>query len=298
MWLRQELGEIKIDSLSVRQQLDLLQNNEYLNCNVNHLVQSRLSFVQSDKNTTLGLSTISRLQQEITIVWNNIYSYIATYFPLVWSEVQKDNFFPNIPIISRNQFDIKEQDSRINSFRHFIEVCKTLVYRGTLRLPFSQNIALSNIFQKLLHSCQLSDRPGKNSIAEQRRIIFLQNWQQKLVLRKSLLEFLKSKLIAVSPRNNIKKGSALVTESKSKSYIARKINIQTLPVPHLKTEVSHQSLSSVETTFSSYLHRQNLNPPTFIGLKLKFDTDESEDNCSTINSEDSIWEPTFKKRKT
>ena len=295
MWLRQELGEIEINSLSVRQQLDLLQNNEYLNCNVNYLVQSRLSCTQSEKNTTPGLSIISRLQQEITIVWNNIYLYIATYFPLVWTEVQKVKFFPNTPFIFGKQFDFKEQDNRINSIRQFLEVSRTLVFGGSLRLPFSQDTVLLDIFHKLLRSCQLSDIPGRNSIAGQRRVIFLQNWIQKLVLRNSLPRFLKSELTIVSPRQHIKEKPVLITESKS--YIAKRINIQPAPSLHLNTEKSIQSVPSVETTFSSYLHRQTVNPPQFIGLKLKFDTDDSENSCSTINSENSIWEPAFKKRK-
>jgi len=299
MWLRKELGEIKINSLSIRQQLDLLQNNAYVSCNFNNLVQARISFIQLDKSTTPGLSGISRIQREINLVWHNIYLYIATFFPLVWAEIRKINFFPDIQTTFGHQLDLKEQDTRIRIFQNFLEVCRSLVFGGSLRLPFSQDTSLLEIFNNLLCYCQITDIPGKASIAGQRRVIFLQNWIRKLVLRNSLSSFLNSTVPASeSPQKVIepfKQKPNPITASKS--YIAKEIHIQSIPIPPFKTEELDQSPLSIETTFSSYLHRQTKHSLPFIGLKLKFDTDESDDNCSTIHSEDSIWKPTFAKRR-
>ena len=297
MWLHQELKEINIESLSVRQQLDLLQNNGYVTCNINYLIQARLFISQSDTYANSGLSALSRLQQESDIVWNNIYLYIETYFPLVWSETKKLNFFPTIPTFSGKEFDPKqEQDNKIQSLQYFIEACRTLVYGGILRLPFSQDSFLSNLFQKLLIACQLSDIQGRASIAGQRRVIFLQQWIQKLVLRNSLPVFINSTLNTGSPQRSIKAIPIPITAPRA--YIAKKIHIQSVPSSNLKPENLEGSISSDTTTFSSYLHRHDKNSSSFIGLKLKFEKDDSEDSYSTIHSEDSIWKPAFKKRKS
>jgi len=84
MWLRQEFKEIKIESLSVRQQLDLLQNKEYVTCNINYLIQARLSLSQSDNYANSGFSVLSRLQQESGIACNN---YIFIYSDIFSSSV-------------------------------------------------------------------------------------------------------------------------------------------------------------------------------------------------------------------
>jgi len=296
MWLHQELKEINIESLSVRQQLDLLQNNGYVTCNINYQIQARLFISQSDTYGKSGLSAFSRLQQESDIVWNNIYLYIETYFPLVWSETKKLNFFPTIPTISGKEFDPKEQDNKIQSLQYFIEACRTLVYGGVLRLPFSQDSLLSKLFYNLLLACQLSDIQGRASIAGQRRVIFLQKWIQKLVLRNSLPAFINSTLTTGSPQRSIKAVPIPITAPKA--YIAKKIHIQSIQPSNLKPEFLEGSISSDTTTFSSYLHRNNKNSSSFIGLKLKFEKDDSEDSYSTIDSEDSIWKPAFKKRKS
>ena len=81
----------------------------------------------------------------------------------MWSAIKKLNFFPIVPTFFGKQFDPKEQDNRIQSFQYFIEACRTLVYGGILRLPFSQDILLSELFHKLLLACQLSDIQGRAS---------------------------------------------------------------------------------------------------------------------------------------
>jgi len=265
-------------------------------CNINYLIQARLFISQSDTYATSGLSVLSRLQQESDIVWNNIYLYIETYFPLVWSETKKLNFFPIIPTFSGKELNPKEQDTKIQSFQYFIEACRTLVYGGILRLPFSQDNLLSKLFQKLLLACQLSDIQGRASIAGQRRVIFLQQWIQKLVLRNSLPVFINSTLNTGSPQRSIKAIPIPITAPRA--YIAKKIHIQSVPSSNLKPENLEGSISSDTTTFSSYLHRHDKNSSSFIGLKLKFEKDDSEDSYSTIHSEDSIWKPAFKKRKS
>jgi len=296
MWLHQELDKVKINSLSVRQQLDLLQDNAYVICNLNSLVHAHLSFGQSNTTTASGLSALSRLQREINITWNNIYAYIATYFPSVWSEVGESTLFPKIPIIFGKQFEPKILEARIRSCQQFIEICKTLVYGGSLRLPFSQNSVIINIHQKLLCSCQISDISGKASIAGQRRIIFLRNWIQKLVVRHSLQNFLLSTTNFSPFQCRIKTESVPITETKS--YVVKEIPIQTCPLIQSDSKVLSKSSSSVNTTFTSYLNQQNRNSSKFIGLKLKFDSELSDDDCSTINSDDSIWETTFKRQKS
>ena len=267
-----------------------------MTCNINYLIQARLFISQLDTYAISGLSALSRLQQESDIAWNNIYLYIETYFPLVWTETKKLNFFPTSPTFSEKEFDPKEQDNKIQSLQYFLEACRTLVYGGTLRLPFSQDNLLSNLFQKLLLACQLSDIQGRASIAGQRRVIFLQKWIQKLVLRNSLPVFINSTLTTGSPQRSIKAVPIPITAPKA--YTAKKIHIHSVHSSNPKPEHSEGSISSDTTTFSSYLNRHDKNSSTFIGLKLKFEKDDSEDSYSTIQSDDSIWKPAFKRKKS
>lgn len=61
----------------------------------------------------------------------------------------------------------------------------------------------------------------------------------------------------------------------------------------------HLSLSpqSCDTTFSSYSNKQYQNSSKFVGLKLKFDSEDSDSSCQSGNSGNSIWKPVFKKKK-
>ena len=81
-------------------------------------------------------------------------------------------------------------------------------------------------------------------------------------------------------------------------YIISKIPISRINSPTNKQfKPSPHSSASIDTSFSTYLKSKNLQPPNFVGLKLKFNSDSSESGYSTEDSNNSVWQPVFKKDK-
>jgi len=295
MWLKKELLALQVDNLSIRQQLDILQDNAYIRCNLHSIVSSKstLNLVTKKENFTNP-----RYAQEINIAWDNICSYLRIAFSEVWETICINNVFPTNTITLDTLPKIQDLDKKINSCKQFIEVIRSLVYGTYLRLPFSQDIQLQKLHSSLLISCQKSDSSGFNNIAGQKRIIFLQNWIEKLVITSSLPSYFITILKYSSPDKLIKKEPAQVTERK---YIVTKHpGSDYLPI-HTKNNIdSSPSLQSCNTTFSSYLKKQHPGSSKFVGLKIKFDSEDSDSSSFSESSDEehSIWKPVFKKRKT
>jgi len=215
----------------------------------------------------------------------------------VWEAICINNVFPTNTITLDTLPKIQDLDKKINSCKQFIEVIRSIVYGASLRLPFSQDTQLQKLHSNLLISCQKSDSSGFNNIAGQKRIIFLQNWIDKLVITSSLPSYFIAILKYSSPDKFIKKEPAQVTERK---YIVTKL--PGLDYPPLQTKIninSPSSLPSCNTTFSSYLKRQHPRSSKFVGLKIKFDSEDSDSSSFSESSDErSIWKPVFKKRKT
>jgi len=58
-----------------------------------------------------------------------------------------------------------------------------------------------------------------------------------------------------------------------------------------------QSPQSLNNKFSSYINKNQNQSSKFVGLKIKFDLETSDNSSYTDNSESSVWEPFFKKNK-
>jgi len=297
MWLEKELLALQVDNLSTRQQLDLLQDNAYIRCNLNSIVSSKsaLNLVTKKDKSTNG--TNPRYAQEINIAWDNICSYLRLAFSEVWEAICNNNVFPTNTITLDTLPENQDLDKKINSCKHFIEVIRSLVYGTYLRLPFSQDIQLQKLHSHLLISCQKSDSSGFNNIAGQKRIIFLQNWIEKLVITSSLTSYFITILKYSSPDKFIRKEPVQVTERK---YIVTKHpGSDYLPLQNKNNIDSSPSLQSCTTTFSSYLRKQHPRSSEFVGLKIKFDSEVSDSSSFSESSDDhSIWKPVFKKKKT
>jgi len=254
-----------------------------------------LNLVTKKENSTNG--TNPRYAQETNIAWDNICSYLRIVFYEVWEAICINNVFPTNTITLDTLPKIQDLDKKINSCKQFIEVIRSIVYGASLRLPFSQDTQLQKLHSNLLISCQKSDSSGFNNIAGQKRIIFLQNWIDKLVITSSLPSYFIAILKYSSPDKFIKKEPAQVTERK---YIVTKL--PGLDYPPLQTKIninSPSSLPSCNTTFSSYLKRQHPRSSKFVGLKIKFDSEDSDSSSFSESSDErSIWKPVFKKRKT
>jgi len=251
------------------------------------------------KKEYIGEKLSSRYVQEINIAWDNICSYIQLAFPKVWYALRVNE------VICEDTIDINllhhSQDltKKIHSCKQAIEVFRTIIYGGSLRISFSQNKQIQKLFSDLLFACQTTDVPGINLIASQKRIAFLQNWIEKLVLKSSLPSFLIKNIICdtgtITP-NLKKKEPAQVTDKK---FTVTKLSRPRINLLQSNKDIAtnSQSSQSLNTTFSSYIDRQT-KPPNFVGIKIKFDSDTSSSESDTENSVNSIWNPVFKKRKT
>jgi len=296
MWLREELQKIQINSLSIRQQLDLIQDNAYIRSNLNSIIStSNVLASVGTQRKHFGDAHGVRIIKEIILAWNNIRDYFGYLFPIIWKIIEDSDVIiegfseTNLPP------SIRDINLRIQSCKKIIEVSKTLVYGGALRIPFSQDSSILNLHTELLSLCQKSDISGANSTSGQNRVSFLQNWLEKLVLKHSISTYFLEQIGVSSPKILIKTEPVPVSTAK--------FTVSKIPILKNKgcdnSQVSDNSLSSksVATTFSAYLNSDIHKTPKFVGLKIKFDSDSSVDSCSSVDSEDLVWDSVFKKRK-
>jgi len=298
MWLREELLALQIDNLSTRQQLDLLQDNAYVRHNLNLLSNIGFALIRASKAETSSQDKeiCSRHAQESDFAWNNIRTYLWSAFPVVWKAICDSNILLENTIKSDSSFRSQNINIRVQSCRKILEVFRTLVYGGSLRPLFSQDFHIQQLYIKLLHSCQISDISGKENTAGQYRIIFLQNWIEKLVNNSSEPSLPPAdKILVSSPKKSLNKQSALVSNTKFfVSEIPQPKSRSSFDKDDLKSTLSSQTLN---TTFSSYLRKPHIQSTKFVGIKIKFDSDSSIDSGCTEDSDKSVWKPVFKKRK-
>jgi len=296
MWLQEELLALQVENLSIRQQLDLLQDNSYVRCNLTSLINTgAVSNLNIRENSSVEKNP-SRHVQEANLAWNNILSYFYLAFPEVWKAIRDSNILPGNT--TNLDFCIELQDINIGvqSCKKILEIFRTLVYGGSLRPHFSKNYCVQQLHLSLLQACQSSDISGKDNISGQYRVTFLQNWIEKLVINSSLPSFFIHKLPVSPPKIHPCKQSGIVSETK---YIVSKIPESKPPSLYSKGGAEFKpSSQTINTTFSSYINKCHTQSSKFVGIKIKFNSDSSVGSDSTAESENSIWQPTFKKRKT
>jgi len=228
-------------------------------------------------------------------VWNNILSYLKLLFPIVWENIGYSNVFQGDFPDKVFSFNTKDINLRIQSCKKIIEVSKTLVYGGSLRLPFSQDIYTQNLHKLLLVSCQISEVSGAKIIAGQNRVIFLQSWLEKLIFGHPLSNYLDKHTRFLSPVRPLKQKLAQVTDTK---YTVSKIPLLNHKVSkNLAIGTSTTSSDSGNTSFSAYLNKDKFKIPQFVGVRIKFDSDHSDSSYSSKDSQNSIWRPVFKKKR-
>jgi len=295
MWLRKELQKIQINSLSIRQQLDLIQDNAYIRSNLNSIISTSNVLASVGIQNNLGDAHEIRIIREIDLAWNNIRDYFSFLFPIIWKIIGDSDVVTSSFSEIKLPPSIKDIKIRIQSCKKIIEVSKTLVYGGALRIPFSQDLSIRNLYTELLSLCQKSDISGAHSISGQNRVSFLQIWLEKLVLKYSISTYFIEQIGLNSPKLLIKAEPAQVSTTK--------FTVSKIPIPKSKicnpSQLSDDppSSNSTDTTFSAYLNSDIHKTPKFVGLKIKFDSESSDSSCSSANSEDSVWDPVFKRRK-
>ena len=296
MWLGTELQKLQLNSLSIRQQLEIIQDNEYIRCNLSRLFNISIQIRDVDKNTNPSDALSKKISKEVNLVWTNILSYLKLLFPIVWKDIGRSNVLQEFFSDKVFSFNTRDINLRIQSCKKVIEVSRTLVYGGSLRLPFSQDIYTQNLHKFLLISCQKSDVSGEKIIAGQNRILFLQSWLGKLISGHSLFNYLNNHTKFLSPARPLKRKSAQVSDTK---YTISKIpilNHKIVENPVVGTSPTTSS-DSGNTSFSAYLNRDKFKTPQFVGLRIKFDSDHSDSSYSSKDSQNSIWNPVFKKKK-
>jgi len=295
MWLREKLLALQVDNLSIRQQLDLLQDNAYIRCNLEILTKIGIALNRASHEETSTKETNSRYAKESNIAWINIRSYIHLAFPVVWKAICDSNILFESTIKSDHLVLLQDINIRVQSCKKFLEVFKTLVYGGSLRPHFSQDIHIQQLYISLLQSCQISDISGKENTAGQYRITFLQNWIEKLVINSSNSCCTTDNILFSSPKHQLKKQSILVSDTKFLVSEIPKPKARTLSHKNeLKSVLSSQTLN---TTFSSYIRKPHIQSTKFVGIKIKFDSDSSIASDCTDSSDSSVWKPAFQKRK-
>jgi len=296
MWLREELQKIQTNSLSVRQQLDLIQDNAYIRCNLHSIISTSNFFVTVNKQAgNSGDAHRIRVIKEFNLAWDNIQTYLNTFFPIVWKAICESDALLINSTETNPPPSIRDINLRTQSCKKILEVAKTLVYGGSLRLPFSQDSRVQHLYRILLLSCQHSDISGINLVSGQNRISFLQTWLEKLVLKHSLSSYFIEQIGFSSPK--------IIFRSEPAQITATKFTVSKIPIikgnicGNLNSLDSPQSPKSADTTFSEYINSDKQKPPEFVGLKIKFTSENSDSSCSTDDSENSVWDPVFKKRK-
>jgi len=175
MWLQKELLALQVNNLSTRQQLDLLQENAYVRCNLNSLLNSGTAASLATKEEISKKEISFKYVNEANIAWNNILSYFRLAFPVVWKAICDSNILPGNTTDLVFSIQLQDINIGVQSCKKVLEVFKTLVYGGSLRSHFSQNLCIQRLYLNLLQSCQSSDISGKDNISGQFRINFLQN---------------------------------------------------------------------------------------------------------------------------
>jgi len=298
MWLKKELCAIKTDNLTVRQQIDYIQDNAYLRCNISGIVGIKVSLSKLHSTSAIEKNIKQRFNWEIEAVWSNITDYIITFFPSVWSILQRYNLFPTVQAIPTSPIDVVNIDSRIQSYRYFTEICRSITYGGALRFPFDRNSTVVNIHLELLHLCRATDISGRLFIANQNRILFLQDWLEKLIASSSLDTYLISCTPTKSPEISFKREPRTISTSKTSppQFLSKKENNS--PIKKFSIlETSSSSSNSDHTSFSSYFNRQQSPDVNTFNRKIKFDSDDSDPGDLSDSSDNSIWKPIFRNIK-
>jgi len=296
MWLQEELLKLQVNNLSIRQQLDLLQDNAYVRHNLNSIVNSSTASSLANKDASTIKGEVSSYAKKGNFAWKNILSYLRLAFPEVWKVICDSKIIPENTINFSVFIQLQDIKAGVQSCKKVLEVFKTLVYGGSLRPHFSQNRCIQQLYTSLLFVCQSSDISGKDSISGQYRILFLQNWIEKLVNTSLFPSFSPNNTSFSSPKTHLDKKSALVSDTK---YIVSKIpGFKPCSNSNIGEILSTSSSQTANTSFSSYINKHHTQSSKFVGIKIKFNSDNSSTSDTSEASDCSIWESPFKKRKT
>jgi len=265
MWLQKELQQICIKEFALRQKLDLIQDNAYIDYNLKRLIL--LSIAPEHSNEGKWQYIAPRCNS----YWFNIVGYIKRFFIDVYDIVEKTGFLQVESISLGENNSIKVLGERIQSCKSFLEICRSVTYLGQLREPLSRHTANFELFQLLQIKTKYSDPPGNKLIPLGNRVLFIRSWIEKLVL-KNQSNYTVSVWTPI-PIFPVKKEDSENQDTTS-SVKSRK----------------RKDISVVSTTKPEF-HFSRIQTKT-IRLSELFNSEDSDSQTSS----DSIWDSPFKKK--
>jgi len=173
MWLRKELQTICLKEFTIRHQLDLLQDNAYIRFNVLHLTELEFEADTEHKEW----DTISAY---CDWYWSNFVEYLK-FFPEIYSFlVQKEFLSESHTLVQRYNFRLVLKH-RVKTCATFLEICRSIAYRGIIRDSIAKCSNYKQIFCILSERSRYTDPPGFKLLALDNRISFIRGWLTKLV---------------------------------------------------------------------------------------------------------------------
>jgi len=266
MWLRKEIQQICIKDFELRQQLDILQDNAYIQFNLRNLVSLHLP------SDSAAEGRWSYVAPRCNSYWYNIVGYIKFCFPTIYDILDQKEFLRFAPIVLRKENFSTILHERIISIKSFIEISRSITYFGQLREPHSRSLINRELTHILSEQCKYSDPPGSKLIHFGNRIQFIRSWLEKLVLKNQSNYTVSCwKPVPIFPKisqRNYSGNSPTTKNSPSSGEV--------IPVVSASKPSYHFSKIQLKTVRLSDIFQGN-------------------DSDSTSSS-DSVWEPPFKKQ--
>ena len=265
MWLRKETQQICIKEFELRQQLDIIQDNAYIQFNLRNLV---LLSLPSDTATEGRWSYVA---PRCNSYWYNIVGYIKSCFPKIYDILDQKKFLHFAPIVLRKDNSSIILQERILSIKSFIEICRSVTYFGTLREPQARSLVNQELFHIFSEKCKYTDPPGSNLIHLGNRIQFIRSWMEKLVLKNQSNYTISCwEPVPIFPKIESRNSSTTSPTIEDNS------SGEVIPVVSASKPSYHFSKIQLKTVRLSDIFQEN-------------------DSDSTSSS-DSVWEPPFKKQ--
>jgi len=265
MWLRKEIQQICTKEFELRQQLDIIQDNAYIQFNLRNLV---LLSLPSDTATEGRWSYVA---PRCNSYWYNIVGYIKSCFPKIYNILDQKKFLRFAPIVLRKENCAIILQERTLSIKSFLEICRSVTYFGILREPLTRSLSNKELFHTFSEQCKYTDPPGSKLIHLGNRIQFIRSWLEKLVLRNQSNYTISCwEPVPIFPK----------VERKSPSTTS----------PIIEDNSSGEVIPVVSDSKPSYQFSK-------IQLKtIRLSDIFQENDSDSTSSSDSMWEPPFKKQ--
>jgi len=264
MWLQKELQQICIKEFALRQKLDLIQDNAYIDYNLRQLVLLSIA----PEHSTEG--KWHYIAPRCNSYWYNITGYLKRFFSDVYDIVEKTGFLKVESVVLRKDNFIKLLGDRILSCKSFLEICRSITYSGQLREPLARSTTNKDLFLLLQEKCKYSDPPGNKLIPLGNRVHFIRSWIEKLVIKNQTNYTISCwKPIPIFP---LKEEHITLRRDLSESLKKRK----GIPVVSASKPEFHFSKIQAKTVRLSEL----------------FNSDDSD----STSSSDSVWQSPFQKK--